>query len=74
MVIEKFAKVFHVHFTFCGVNYDYRAVNGSIVQLCIEDRFFYVAELSDSRWLNKNSVGGILLDNGFKSFAEVSDK
>ncbi len=75
LVVEKFAEVLHVHFTFVDIdNRGQRIDAGNVLQIGIMDRDGDIAELADARRLDKYTVGGVIGDNLFERLAEIADK
>ena len=48
LIIKEFAEILHIHFALASINNDSCAVKRSIIQICIFNRFYNVAELSDT--------------------------
>ena len=74
LIVEKFTKIFHVHFTLVGIH------NGrSTVEFCaVRVRIFYsrnnVGKLTHARGLDKDSVGMILVYNLFERFCKIANQ
>ena len=73
LIVEKFAKILHVHFAFVSI------YNGrSTIELCtVCIRIFHsrnnVGKLTHARGLDKDSVGMIFVYNLFESFCKIAD-
>ena len=74
LIVEKFAEIFLVHLAFFCVNNSCKPVELNIVSVDILNSTDNVAELSNAGRLDKNTVGGVILKNLFKSLSEISDK
>ena len=74
LVVKELAEVLHIHLALVCVHYDGKAVELNI----LSSRFLYradnVAELTDSRRLDKNSRGLIFLNYLLERFAEIPNE
>jgi hypothetical protein len=74
LISEKLAEVLHIHFALVDVNYGYRAVKLSALDLSLKNGFSNVRELTYARGLDKDSVGGVLVYHLLECFAEISNE
>ena len=72
LIVKELAKVLHIHLALVHVGNHGKAVELYILCRRIPDRSDNVRELSDTRGLDDNSVGRVLVDNLSKCLAEVS--
>ena len=74
LVVEEFTKILHIHLAFSSIN-DYSiAVKLYVISFYVVNCLYNVAELSNTRGLDKHSVGRILGNNLFKRIAKVAYK
>ena len=74
LITEKLAKVLQIHLALVHIGNNGKAVEFNILSRRISDRSDNVAELSNTRGLNYNAVGRILIDNLTKSLAEIANE
>jgi hypothetical protein len=74
LIAEELTEVLHIHLALVYVNYGNRAVDLGILKLSRKHGLSNVRELSNARWLDKDTIGRILLNDLLESLAEVSDE
>ena len=74
LIVEKFTEILLIHLAFFCVNNSCKAVELNVVSVDILNGTYNVAELSNAGRLDKNTVGGVIRKNLFKSLSEISDK
>ena len=74
LIVEKFAKVFHIHLAAVSVNNCCKAVELHFVILHRLNRTNNIAELADARRLNDDSVRGILINYLCERRCKIADK
>ncbi len=74
LIVEKFAKVLHMHLALICVNYGSKAVKLRSLGVCVLYRLDNVGELTHARRLDKNTVWSVLGNNLLECLREVSDK
>ena len=72
LVVEKLTEVLHIHFALVDVYHDGKAVQLHVLCLGIPYGADNVAQLTDTRRLDKHSVGRVFGNNVLKSAAEIS--
>ena len=74
LIIEKLTKVLHIHLALTRINNNRMTVKLYLVGLNSSNSLHNVAELSNTRRLDKHSCGVILTNNLAKCIAKVTDK
>ena len=72
LIIEKLAKVFHIHLGFGSVHHGGKAVQHHIMHLQILHRTNYITQLSHAGRLDQNAVGVIGLHHLLQRLAEIA--
>ena len=74
LIIKELTEVLHIHLALCRVDYDSRSIKNGVFSFNTLNSRDNVAELTDTRGLDKNSVGLVLVKHLDKCLAEISDK
>ena len=74
LIVKELTKVLHIHLTFSGINNNCATVKLYVVIFNRVNRLHNVAELSNSRRLDKHSVGVIFAYNFAKRITKISNK
>ena len=61
LIVEKLAKVLHVHFALVDVNHDNCAIQNSVLKISVYNGTRHVAQLANTRRLDQNTVGLIVM-------------
>ena len=72
LIIEKLAKVFHIHLGFGSVHHSGKAIQHHIMHLQILHRTSYITQLSHAGRLDQNAVGVIGLHHLLQRLAEIA--
>ena len=72
LVVEKFAEVADIHAALAGIDYGDLCAYLGALDAC--DCLCDIAELSDTRRLDEDAVGVMLLNDLFKRLREVADE
>ena len=74
LIKEEFAEVLNVHLALVRIAYGGEAVENNVLKLKTLNRLDNVGELTDSRRLDKDTLGGVLVDYLVKCLTEVADE
>ena len=74
LVIKKLAEVFHIHFALISVSYGDTAVKAEAFNVLVLYCLYYVAELTYTGRLNKDSVGSKLCNNFLESLSKIANE
>ena len=74
LVVEELAEVLLIHSALLGINYCGEAVKLHIVCVDVLYSLDNVAELTNARWLDKDTVGLVLFKHLHQSLSEIADQ
>ena len=74
LIAIKLRKILHIHLAFARIDHRGKSIQLHSGDFRFLNGFDNVAELSDSRRFNQNSVGAELFRNLLQGFSEISDK
>ena len=74
LIAKELTEVLHIHLALVDVNDGNRAVKLSALYICLKNCFSNVGELTDTRGLDKDPVGRILVYYLLECLAEISYK
>ena len=74
LIVVELTEVLHIHLALARIRNCRKAVENSLVRTDALYRTNNVRKLADTRRLDNNSVGSVLVKHLFKSLAEVADK
>ena len=74
LIVEKLAEILHIHFSFICVNYRCKAVKSKLFGVNLFNCRNNVAQFSDSRRLDNNTLGRKLNQHLFECLAEVTNQ
>ena len=74
LIVVELTEVLHIHFALGGVTYGGKAIKHRLIRIDRLYRLDDIRELSDTRGLDNNPLGGQLVYNLLKRLGEVSDQ
>ena len=74
LVIEKLAEILHVHLALVRINNGSKSIKRGTIGVGIFNRLDNVGKLTDTRRLNKNSIGRVFADDLLKRLCKVANQ
>ena len=74
LIVEELTEIAHIHFAFVHVRNGCKTIEHRAVSSSVLHRADDIRKLSDTRRLNKNTVGTVLLKHFFESFPKISNQ